>query len=191
MPDPFEADNDPQDQAETFDETNLGQGGDAGEERSYRVADERSTFEELPDVEDVTASDGDRDDDEALALDADEFDPDAVGDADLEEDDELDYRAATGEREDDIDGQGPEDGFDEGRVAAGDIDGVDEVRDAAEAEGGEDDFTDFQSKNLNDEDLAALGYAKGGARTPRGEALRSIGSRGDGTCLILARGPIG
>jgi hypothetical protein len=166
MSEPFDTDFDPQDQAEAFDETNMGQGGDAGEERSYRVADERSTFEELPDVEDVTQADGDRDDDEALALDADEFDPDAVDDADLEEDDELDYRAATAEREDDLDGQGPEDGFDEGRVPAGDIEGVEEVRDAAEAEGGEDDFTDFQAKNLSDEDLAALGYAKGNTRAP-------------------------
>lgn len=157
---------DPQDQAETFDETNLGQGGDAGEARSYRAADERATFEELDDVEDLTQADGDRDDDEALALDADEFDPEATDDADLEEDDELDYRAATAEREDDLDGQGPDDGFDEGRVAASDIEGVDQVRDAAEAEGGEDDFTDFQAKSLSDEDLAALGYAKGNTRTP-------------------------
>src|SRR5207253_2972750 len=95
---------DPQDGAEVLDEDNL----DLAEERN-----EMRTFEELPDVLDVTQADGDRDDDEALALDADEFDEDAMNDGDLEEDDELDYRAATEERQDDLDGLGPEDGFDE------------------------------------------------------------------------------
>ncbi|HET6900826.1 MAG TPA: hypothetical protein VFK70_20890, partial [Vicinamibacteria bacterium] len=65
---------------------------------------EDRTFEELPEVEDLTQLAGDRDDDEALALDADEFDPDAMNDGDTEEDNELDYRAATEEREDDLDG---------------------------------------------------------------------------------------
>ena len=119
---------------------------------------EARTFEELPEVEDLTQLAGDRDDDEALALDADEFDPDAIGDADTEEDNELDYRAATAEHEDDLDGLGPEDGFDEARIARSDIDGLEEVRDAGEAEGGEDDVTDFQSRALDDEDLQELGY---------------------------------
>lgn len=119
---------------------------------------EARTFEELPEVEDLTQLAGDRDDDEALALDADEFDPDAIGDADTEEDNELDYRAATAEHEDDLDGLGPEDGFDEARIARSDIDGLAEVRDAGEAEGGEDDVTDFQSRTLDDEDLQELGY---------------------------------
>lgn len=119
---------------------------------------EARTFEELPEVEDLTQRVGDRDDDEALALDADEFDPDAIGDADTEEDHELDYRAATAEHEDDLDGLGPEDGFDEARIARSDIDGLEEVRDAGEAEGGEDDVTDFQSRALDDEDLQELGY---------------------------------
>ena len=155
-----DADFDPQDQAETFDETMHGQGGDAGEARSFGEADENAAFEDLPDVEDVTRAAGDRDDDEALALDADEFDPDAVDDGDLEEDNELDYRAATEEREDDIDGLGPEDGFNEARIARGEIEGLDEVRDASEAEGGEDDFTDFQSKSLGDDDLKNMGYSE-------------------------------
>lgn len=162
MPTPFESDDDfdPQDQAETFDETNVGQGGDAGEVRSFAAADERTTFEELPEVEDLTQLMGDRNDDEALALDADEFDPDAIDDGDLEEDDELDYRAATAEREDDLDGLGPEDGFDDARIARSEIDGLDEVRDADETEGGEDDFTDFQARNVGDEDLKQMGYSE-------------------------------
>lgn len=151
---------DPQDQAEVFDETNLTDGGDAGEARSFAEAADRRAFEDLPDVEDVTRADGDRDDEEALAMDADEFDVEAVTDADLEEDDELDYRAATAEREDDIDGLGPEDGFDDGRIARSEIDGLDEVRDAGEAEGGEDDFTDLQARALDDDDLKTLGYSE-------------------------------
>lgn len=155
---------DPQDQSEVFDETNSTDGGDAGEVRSFAEANERRAFEDLPDVEDVTRADGDADDDRALALDAGEFDPDAVGDADLEVDDELNYRAATEERQDDLDGLGPEDGFDEARLSDREIEGLEEVRDAAEAEGGEDDVTDFQSRNVSDADLDAMGYSD---RKPR------------------------
>jgi hypothetical protein len=154
---------DEQDQSEVFDESmttggegSVGLGGDS----PLGVGAEMRTFEELPDVEDLTQLAGDRDDDEALALDADEFDPDAVGDEDFEEDDELDYRAATEERQSDLDGLGAEDSFDEGRVARSEIDGLEEVRDADEAEGGEDDFTDLQSRGLDDEDLKNLGYSE-------------------------------
>jgi hypothetical protein len=162
---------DPQDQAETFDESNVvgGEGDSAlGFESPVSPASEMRTFEELPDVEDMTQADGDRDDDEAVALDADEFDEEAVTDNDLEEDDELDYRAATEEREDDLDGQGPEDGFNEDRLdARSEIDGLaQEVEDADQVSGGEDDFTNFQSKGLDDDDLQRLGYsdAKGRAK---------------------------
>ncbi len=103
MPDPNNAfdDAEPQDGAEAFDEDTL----DPQELRG-----EMRTFEELPDLQDVTAAEGDRDDDEALALDADEFDAAAVEAPDeiTTEDDELDYHAATEEREDDLDGQGVE-----------------------------------------------------------------------------------
>ncbi len=142
---------DDQDQAETLDETmTVGDDG-PGEMR---------TFEELPEVADLTQLIGDRDDDEAVALDADEFDPDAIGDADFEEDNELDFRAATEEREDDIDGLGPDGDFAEARVSADEIDGLEEIRDAAEAEGGEDDVTDFQARNVSDQDLKDMGYAE-------------------------------
>ena len=159
-----DSDFDPQDQAETFDEANVvgGEGDSAlGFDSPVSPASEMRTFEELPDVEDLTQADGDRDEDEAVALDADEFDADAVIDNDLEEDDELDYRAATEEREDDIDGLGPEDGFNEDRLdARSDIEGLSEdVEDADQVEGGEDDFTNFQSKALDDDDLQRLGYS--------------------------------
>jgi len=153
---------DPQDQAETFDEANLTGDGDTGEVRSFTEADDRQAFEDLPDVEDVTQAKGDRDDDDALALEADEFGPETMTDADLEEDDELNYRAATAEREDDIDGLGAEGGFDEGRIARSEIEGLDEVRDAGDAEGGEDDFTNLQARSLDDDDLEDLGYGKRG-----------------------------
>lgn len=142
---------DAQDGAEAYDALLDDDGSGLGEER---------TFEELPDVEDLTQADGDRDEDEALALDAAEFDPDAVDDGDTEEDDELRYRAATAEREDDLDGQGPEDGFNDARIARSDIDGLDQTGDALSVEGGEDDFTNFEAKRVDDAGLEDLGYAK-------------------------------
>ena len=156
---------DPQDQAETFDESNVtgGEGDSAlGFESPVSPASEMRTFEELPDVEDLTQAVGDRDEDEAVALDADEFDPDAIDDADFEEDDELNYRAATEEHEDDLDGLGPEDGFNEDRLdTRSEIEGLsEEVADADPVEGGEDDFTNFQSKAVDDDDLKRLGYSE-------------------------------
>jgi hypothetical protein len=144
---------DDQDSAEALDETMLDENEGLGEMR---------TFEELPELFDVTRADGDRDDDEAVALDADEFDEDAIGDSDTEEDDELDYHAATQEREDDLDGLGDADGFDEDAMdTASSIEGLDEeVADAGLVSGGEDDYSNFQSRNLNDEDLQRMGYSE-------------------------------
>lgn len=167
-----ESDFDSQDQAETFDESNVvGGEGDVslGGESPVTPAEDMRTFEELPDVEDVTSAIGDADDDEAIALDAAEFDEDAITDADFEEDDELDYHAATEEHEDDLDGLGPEDGFNEDRLdARSEIEGLaEEVGDAESVTGGEDDFTNFQSKSLDDDDLQRLGYS--GSGLPRGK----------------------
>ena len=82
----IESDVDSQDSAEIFDEDNY---------NTDEQLNEMRTFEEMPDVLDVTTARGDRDDDEAVALDAGEFDPEAFDDAiDLEEDNELDYRAS-------------------------------------------------------------------------------------------------
>jgi len=165
----FESDSDfdDQDQSEVFDESNVvGGEGDVslGGESPVTPGEDMRTFEELPDVEDYTRAAGDADDDEAVALDADEFDEDAFTDADLEDDDELNYRAVTEEREDDIDGLGPEDGFNEDRIdARSDIEGLaEDVEDADQVSGGEDDFTNFQSKGLDDEDLKRLGYSEDG-----------------------------
>ncbi len=130
--------------AEAFDETNLDDDQDLGEMR---------TFEELPDLLDLTTAEGDRDDDEGVA----EFDEAAFDEDNPEEDDELHYRTmATDDDEDD-------DAFDENQVEPDSIEGLDEVADAELVTGGEDDFTNFQSKGLSDEDLERMGYARGGA----------------------------
>jgi len=146
-------DADDQDSAEALDEAMLDEDEGRGEMR---------TFEELPDALDVTRAEGDRDDDDAVALDANEFDEDAVDDSETEEDDELNYRAATHEEEDDLDGLGDEDSFDEDALgAATSIEGLDEeVADADLASGGEDDVSNFQSKGLSDEDLQNMGYSE-------------------------------
>jgi len=154
---------DAQDQAETLDESmTVGGEGDSplAGDSPLPIGEDMRTFEELPDVLDVTQVAGDRDDDEALALDADEFDPDAIDDGDLEDDDELHYRAATEQHEDDLDGLGPEDGFNADSLSARDIEGLDQVRDADTVEGGEDDVTDFQAEDVGDADLRRMGYAK-------------------------------
>jgi hypothetical protein len=172
-----DADYDDQDQSEVFDESNVvGGEGDVslGGESPLSPGEDMRTFEELPDVEDYTSARGDRDDDEALALDADEFDEDAIDDADFEDDDELDYRATTEEHEDDLDGLGPEDGFDEDRIdARSEIEGLsEEVGDADSVSGGEDDFTNFQSKRLDDDDLKRLGYSEDGPDGARAKPNR-------------------
>jgi hypothetical protein len=154
---------DAQDVAEAMDESNLAGGeGDSplAGDSPLSIGEDMRTFEELPDVEDYTQARGDSDDDEALALDADEFDEDAIDDADFEDDDELSYAAATEEREDDIDGLGPEDGFNEDRVGKGQIAGLSQVEDADQVEGGEDDVTDFQATDVSDADLKAMGYSE-------------------------------
>lgn len=151
---------DPQDQSEAFDETHSTDSGDTGEVRSFDEANARQAFEERPDVEDLTQAVGDQDDEAALALDADEFDPDAVDDADLEPEGDPAHRAATEERQDDLDGLGAGGRGDEVRLSDREVEGLEEVRDAAEAEGGEDDVTDFQRSEVSDADLAAMGYAE-------------------------------
>lgn len=137
---------DDQDGAEAFDETNLD---------DHEELNEMRTFEELPDLLDVTSAEGDRDEDEGLALDAEDFDEEAFDDDDLEEDDELHYRAAAADDEDEEDRA-----FDEDQVEPDSIEGLEEVADADLVSGGEDDFTNFQSKGLSDEDLDRMGYAR-------------------------------
>lgn len=144
MPDPQDGYDD-QDGAETFDETNLDEDQNLNEMR---------TFEELPDLLDLTTAEGDRDEDEGLALDAADFDEAAFDEDVPEEDDELHYRAVAADDADDGEA------FDEDQVEPDSIDGLEEVADADLVSGGEDDFTNFQSKGLSDEDLQRMGYAR-------------------------------
>jgi len=145
---------DPQDQAETADETHLNED-----------ADEFTTLEEAPSAFDDTAADDD--DVEQTPLDESEFD-EANAD-DIEDDDDTD---ANDELDDTPDEFQPEvewaeaaerDG-DQAEASADDalegdeIEGLDEVGDADSVEGGEDDFTNFQSRKLSDEQLDELGY---------------------------------
>jgi hypothetical protein len=168
MPGPgYESDSDfdDQDRAETFDESmTVGGEGDValGGESPLDIGEDMRTFEEMPDVYDVTTRAGDRDPDEGLALDAEEFDLDAIDEDDAEADNELDYGAVDAEHEDDLDGLGaePGGGFDEDQLSASDIEGLEEVRDRDEVSGGEDDFTNFQSRNVGDEDLKRMGYSE-------------------------------
>jgi hypothetical protein len=145
---------DPQDRAETADETHLNED-----------ADEFTTLEEAPSAYDATAADDD--DEEAVALDESEFNDQDAGevedDDDTDANDELDDTpdefqpevewAEASEKEGDAAEASVEDALD-----GDEIEGLDQVRDADSVEGGEDDFTNFQSRNLSDEQLDELGY---------------------------------
>jgi len=135
-----ETDLDPQDKAETADETHFSDDGESF-----------MTLEELDDVLDVTRADGDQDDED--------FDEAAFDDSDLEEDDELNYRAATdGE---DAFGEAAPAEDDDDALLSDEIEGLDEVRDAGEVSGGEDDFTNFQAREVGEDDLRRMGYLDG------------------------------
>ncbi len=147
---------DPQDAAERADETHLNED-----------ADEFTTLEDAPAAFDALEAVGDDDDENGLALDADELDPQALDDEqvddreldDAEPDDyepEVEWAEAAGDDTADADAV-------EDALGGDEIEGLDSVADAESVEGGEDDFTNFQSKRLSDEDLTALGY-----RGPRG-----------------------
>ena len=153
---------DDQDSAEVFDEANL--------DDHEQVAEMR-TFEELPDLFDVTQAEGDRDEDEARSLDASDFDEDEFDDDDLEEDDELHYRAAAVEDDD----ENGDDDFDDDEVDPDSIDGLEEVADADLVSGGEDDFTNFQSKAVGDDDLRRMGYARDSEAEQNAERALDIG----------------
>jgi len=147
MPGPEQdSDFDDQDRAEVLDETNFDDDG---------LSIELRTFEELPDVYDATQAEGDADDDEARE--AADFDEDAIGDDDLEEEEDLVELLSVDESDltdesDDFD----EDGLDEDD----NIEGLEVVAEGAEeVSGGEDDFTNFQSKRVGDADLQRMGYA--------------------------------
>ena len=162
-----DADYDPQDQAEVFDEDNYSLDG-AGDGSA-----DMKTLEELPDVLDVTRALGDSDLDEIhIAEDADEIDEEELDDLELEYDEEGEDDRLADDVEDEPDDNellDEEDDLDE-------ADGVDEQEDdEAELEYVEDlDETrsnagraarHLESRGeLSEEDLEELGYRDGGTR---------------------------
>jgi hypothetical protein len=165
-----------QDQSEVFDEDNQNE-ADAGGRTS-----EMRTFEELPDVFDVTSAVGDSDDDAALiaedldddeiiALEADQdmadieddelaarmpeaFDDDSLGIGDIEEV-RLSEEAGLDAREDE----------DEDRESAAADDEVELLFDGDlnDADIDEADAASMESDRLDDDDIADLGYPDRGA----------------------------
>ena len=139
---------DAQDQAETFDETNLDD--DA----------EFTTLEEMPDVYDATQALGDSRDIEAL--DADELDPEALDDEDLEDDEDVDdnLRDELGDdlEDDDIDEDDPDadDGVDRLELDEVDLESVADVD--ATTDPDDENEAEYESDTLSDGDLQDLGY---------------------------------
>jgi hypothetical protein len=143
---------DPQDQAETADETHLNED-----------ADEFTTLEEAPNAFDDTAAD---DDDEALApLDESEFDD---ADADYEDDDDTDANDELDDTPDEFQpevewSEAVENEDDEVETAieearGGDeVDGLDVVCDADSVEGDEEPAAEFESPTPGDETPHELG----------------------------------
>ncbi|HEX6860776.1 MAG TPA: hypothetical protein VF138_11335 [Caulobacteraceae bacterium] len=142
---------DEQDQSEVLDEDNQsldGAGGDA----------EMRTFDELPDVLDVTSAVGDADDEAALI--AEELDDDEIiqleADAELAdfEDDDLATRMPEALEEESVD----DDERSANRGAADEValDYAGDLDDASVRQGKR--TTAMESRNLDDEDLEDLGY---------------------------------
>jgi hypothetical protein len=148
MPTDMEGDRDDQDQSETFDEDNQNLDSPGGRGNDMR------TFEEMPDVLDVTSAVGDSDDDDALI--AEELDDDEI--IDLEADEVLaDFE------DDDLETRMPEALVDQGEsgLSRGDSDEVELIYggdlDNASVRDGKH-TTAMESRNLADDDLEDLGY---------------------------------
>ncbi len=155
---------DAQDTAEVFDEDNLSSDG-------ARIAGRDGlTFEEMPDVYDVTRAIGDDDDDEAvigedlddseivsMSLDNDQDDADP-------EDDDLRLRDQDAYADEDAD---PTDLADDNRderdkvgYRAADEVGLHDAGDLNDTQGARSGAQRYESARVSDEDLAKLGYAK-------------------------------
>lgn len=148
MPTDMEGDWDDQDQSEVFDEDNQNLDGAGGRGNDMR------TFEELPDVLDVTSAVGDDDDDDALI--AEELDDDEIialeADEELAdfEDDDLADRMPEAFLEEGDSGLSPGGSDEVDLVYAGDLENV-SVREGRRTAA-------MEARNLTDEDLEELGY---------------------------------
>lgn len=141
-------DRDDQDQAEVFDETHTDED-----------AAEFLTFEETPDVLDVTQMLGDTRD--VRALDADEFNEADLDDEDLETDEDLDDTPRD-ELEDDDEGNDygddpdDRDGVDLAPSGDAEVEFTDDVDGVTDPK--DEDAEDYESNTVSDEDLRMLGY---------------------------------
>jgi len=148
MPTDMEGDWDDQDQSEVFDEDNQNLDSPGGRNNDMR------TFEEMPDVLDVTSAVGDDDDDEALI--AEELDDEEIiqleADAELAdfEDDDLAGRMPEELYEENVSGLSRADSDEVELVYGGDLDNH-SVREGKRTAA-------MESRSLADDDLEDLGY---------------------------------
>ncbi|MBS0295746.1 MAG: hypothetical protein JSR45_05495 [Proteobacteria bacterium] len=142
---------DEQDQAEVFDEDNLTADDDGGRAMEFR------TFEELPDVYDVTQRQGDRRDE--IEMDEASFDPDGVEEEDLEEEDEVvDTDVYDETDEEDVPDEDAEDGVLASPPEDVDLEYQPDVQDRRGAQAS---AAHFEAKGeLDDTVLEELGYRK-------------------------------
>jgi hypothetical protein len=140
---------DEQDQSEVFDEDNLTADDDGGRGMEFK------TFEELPDVLDVTQKIGDARDDEAI--DAADLDPASLDDEDLQEEDEVvDDDAYDETDEEDTVDEDAEDGVLASPPQDVELDYQADVQDSRGAQGS---AAHFEARGqLSDQDLETLGY---------------------------------
>jgi hypothetical protein len=145
---PDTPDRDEQDEAEVFDESKV-------DDKA-----EFKTFEEMPDVFDATTALGDAR--EMRAQDADELDPDALDEEDLEDDedvdDALDDDFEDEEEDDDLGDEDPdeEDAVDRLARDEANVEAMGDIDDAGDLEDAEADA--FEADMLSDADLQDLGY---------------------------------
>ncbi len=148
MPTDMEGDWDDQDQSEVFDEDNQNLDSAGGRHNDMR------TFEEMPDVIDVTSAVGDDDDDDALI--AEELDDDEIIELEADEaladfeDDDLAGRLPEELYEEDVPGVSRADSDEVELVYEGDLDDP-SVREGKRTAA-------MESRNLADDDLEDLGY---------------------------------
>jgi hypothetical protein len=172
-PEPMEFD--AQDQAEVFDEDTLLD--DEAQEPT-----EMRTFEELPDVLDLTQALGDGRD--VRAMDADEFNESDLDDEDLEDDEDVDDMIRDDLEDVSEDEDARSDDLDERdgvtRLAGDESDleyvaDVDPVTDPAD-----DDADKYESRNVSDKDLRDLGYqAQGGRADQDDDSAKGSGASAD------------
>lgn len=140
MADP-NADMDPQDAAEAFDEDNL----DPTEANKYR------TFEEIPDLLDLTRADGDEDDEE------DDVSTDGIDGDDLE--DEIEAVRSDGYNESDLDDPVDLDALDHVSDQSADEATLVYVGDVENLKGAQSSAAHFEPRApLADDDIESLGY---------------------------------